>query len=99
VSLEFDDATPDQLQAQGILAAHGMHGVFFVNSGRIGLNGYMTLAQLQGLAADGNEIGGHTVSTLLPDVERAGADECERALVDSEPLATRTRLRRNRAER
>jgi hypothetical protein len=59
VSLEFDDATPDQPQAQGILAAHGRHGVFFVNSGRIGLNAYMTLAQLQGLAAErGNEIGG-----------------------------------------
>src|SRR5688572_27029616 len=64
VSLEFDDATADQYQLRSILSDRGMHGTFFVNSGRIGLPGYMTLAELQSLAADGHEIAGHTVSHL-----------------------------------
>ncbi len=62
VSLEFDDGVSDQLQAAPILEAHGMHGVFYVNSGRLGLSGYMTLGDVQNLAANGHEIGGHTVS-------------------------------------
>jgi peptidoglycan/xylan/chitin deacetylase (PgdA/CDA1 family) len=60
VSLTFDDGVDDQAAAAPILAAHGMHATFFVNSGRVGHTHYLTLAQLRGLAAGGNEIGGHT---------------------------------------
>ncbi len=73
VTLEFDDGGSDQLQAASILDAHGMHGVFFLNSGRLGLPGYMTVAEAQGLAADGHEIGGHTVSHA--DLPTLGLDE------------------------
>ena len=39
-----------------------MHGTFYLNSGRLGTNSYyMTWDQIADLAADGNEIGGHTV--------------------------------------
>jgi peptidoglycan/xylan/chitin deacetylase (PgdA/CDA1 family) len=60
VSLTFDDGVDDQATAAPILAAHGMHATFYVNSGRVGHTHYLTLAQLRGLAAAGNEIGGHT---------------------------------------
>jgi Big-like domain-containing protein/polysaccharide deacetylase len=62
VSLEFDDGTADQAPAQSLLSSHGVHGVFFINSGRIGTPGYLSLTQIHSIAADGNEIGGHTVS-------------------------------------
>lgn len=61
VSLEFDDTLAEQLSIRSILAEHEMHATFFVNSGRLGRPGYFTVAQLRELAADGHEIGGHTV--------------------------------------
>ncbi len=74
VSLQFDDQDADQYQAGQMLAGRGMRATFFVNSGRIGANGYMTLAQLRELAALGNEIGGHTVSHAdLPTLSSAEA--------------------------
>ena len=62
VSLTFDDGYDNHATAAGpILAAHGMVGTFFVPSGFVGTSGYMTWAQVSGLAAAGNEIGGHTI--------------------------------------
>ena len=85
VSLEFDDGTADQAQLGTMLQSAGMQATFFVNSGRIGTSGYMTLAQIQSLAGSygttgagaGNEIGGHTVNhTDLPTVPaQDAADE------------------------
>ncbi|HET8786641.1 MAG TPA: Ig-like domain-containing protein, partial [Candidatus Limnocylindrales bacterium] len=62
VSLTFDDGLATQYAARSALAAHGMHGTFYVNSGRLGTDDsyYMTWSQVHGLADDGNEIGGHT---------------------------------------
>jgi peptidoglycan/xylan/chitin deacetylase (PgdA/CDA1 family) len=60
VSLTFDDGDATQSAAATTLAAHGMKGTFFINSGLIGTTGHFTWGQLNGLAADGNEIGGHT---------------------------------------
>src|SRR4051812_35444152 len=63
VSLTFDDTLADQYAARALLAEHGMHATFYTISNRIGFDGNsMTLAQMQGLAADGNEIAGHTLS-------------------------------------
>jgi peptidoglycan/xylan/chitin deacetylase (PgdA/CDA1 family) len=76
VSLTFDDGTTDQYQVRSLLASHGMKGVFYVNSGRIGLPGYMTQQQLADIASDGNEIGGHTVSHA--DLPTLPADEQQR---------------------
>lgn len=62
VSLTFDDATTDHTLAASMLEARGMRGTFYVNSGRLGLPGYLTVSQLASLAAAGHEIAGHTVS-------------------------------------
>jgi peptidoglycan/xylan/chitin deacetylase (PgdA/CDA1 family) len=72
VSLTFDDGNADQYAVRSMLSAHGMKGTFFINSGRVGLSGFMTTQQLADIASDGNEIGGHTVThadlpTLDPD--------------------------------
>jgi peptidoglycan/xylan/chitin deacetylase (PgdA/CDA1 family) len=61
ISLTFDDTFADQFGAARLLSAHGMHGTFFVNSGRVNLPGYMTQGQLLTIQQDGHEIGGHTV--------------------------------------
>jgi peptidoglycan/xylan/chitin deacetylase (PgdA/CDA1 family) len=62
VTLQFDDGNADQYAALAVLAAHGLHATFYVNSGNIGTSGHLTWTQLDSLAAAGNEIGGHTIS-------------------------------------
>jgi peptidoglycan/xylan/chitin deacetylase (PgdA/CDA1 family) len=62
VSLTFDDGYASQYTAaRPLLASHGMHGTFFIPSKRIGSSTYMSWQQVTALAADGNEIGGHTL--------------------------------------
>ena len=66
VSLTFDDGQATQYQVKGPLAEHGMKGTFFVNSGDVCLSDCagawaMTWDQIAALAADGHEIGGHTL--------------------------------------
>ena len=67
MSLTFDDAQATQYQAKQVLADHDMHGTFFVNSDDVCVTDCagewnMTWDQLDALAADGNEIGGHTLA-------------------------------------
>ena len=76
VSIQFDDGDADQFQVRSMLAAHGMKATFYINSGRINASGYMTLAQIQALQADGNEIAGHTVTHA--DLPTLGSDEATR---------------------
>jgi Polysaccharide deacetylase/Bacterial Ig domain/Chitobiase/beta-hexosaminidase C-terminal domain len=75
VSLTFDDGSSDQNAASPILAQHAMHGTFYINSGNIdSSSSFMTWSQLSGLAADGNEIGGHTINHVdLTTVDSAEA--------------------------
>ena len=62
VSLTFDDGIATQYQARTWLASYGMHGTFFINSGKVGSSSYyMTWSQIHDIASGGNEIGGHTV--------------------------------------
>ena len=64
VTLGFDDGTVDQFtHGFPILAAHGMHATFFVNTGPIlaGDPAHMTWADLHTLFSAGNEIAGHTI--------------------------------------
>jgi peptidoglycan/xylan/chitin deacetylase (PgdA/CDA1 family) len=62
VSFTFDDGIATQTIAASSLAAHGMQGTFFINSGNVGSSSYfMTWSQVDALAAAGNEIAGHTV--------------------------------------
>ncbi len=64
VSLQFDDGSADQFQVNEVLAAHGLRATFYVNSGTIGTPGSLSWEQLATLAANGNEITGHTVDHL-----------------------------------
>jgi peptidoglycan/xylan/chitin deacetylase (PgdA/CDA1 family) len=64
VTLGFDDGTVDQFtNGFPILAAHGMHATFFVNTGPIlaGDPAHMTWADLHTMFSAGNEITGHTI--------------------------------------
>ena len=62
ISLTFDDAMDTQLDNAGpILKRHGLRGTFFVITGA--LNSWRRrLGDWQKLAAEGNEIGSHTVN-------------------------------------
>lgn len=62
VTMTFDDGRANSLAAVQLLNNHGMDGTFYINSALTGTTGYMTLAELQSMAAAGHEIGGHTVS-------------------------------------
>lgn len=64
VSITFDDARASQANAALLLEARGMRGTFYVNSGRLGLPGYLTLDQARRLQNAGHEVGGHTVSHI-----------------------------------
>jgi peptidoglycan/xylan/chitin deacetylase (PgdA/CDA1 family) len=56
----FDDGTADHyFTAAPLLERHGLHGVFFVNTARLGADGYLTLAQCQELQARGHAIESH----------------------------------------
>lgn len=62
VALTFDDTFADNYQVGDLAAARGLDVTFFVNSGRLGLAGYMTKEQVLALQQQGHEIGGHTIS-------------------------------------
>jgi peptidoglycan/xylan/chitin deacetylase (PgdA/CDA1 family) len=79
VSLTFDDGIKDQFtNARPLLRAHGMHGTFYIISGQSNLSGYMSQADISALAADGDEIGGHTVDH--PDLTTLSADDVKREI-------------------
>ncbi|MDQ0098480.1 hypothetical protein J2S96_002197, partial [Arthrobacter bambusae] len=62
VSLTFDDGNDDQLAAEQVLKSHGLHGTFFITTSWIDNPSWLTRANLNSIAADGNEIGGHTMT-------------------------------------
>src|SRR5207244_11652068 len=61
VSLTFDDSNADQMPAEQEMKSLGLHGTFYTVSGWVNQPSYLTLAQAQQVAADGNEIAGHTI--------------------------------------
>jgi Polysaccharide deacetylase len=73
VSLTFDDSNADQMPAEQQMKSLGLHGTFYTVSGWINQPSYQTLAQVQQIAADGNEIAGHTIQH--PDLPTLPADE------------------------
>jgi peptidoglycan/xylan/chitin deacetylase (PgdA/CDA1 family) len=75
VSLTFDDGTSDQFAVRPMLARHSVHATFFVNTNKIESGpDYLTWEQLSAIAADGNEIGGHTLDHFdLTEVDPAEA--------------------------
>lgn len=83
VSLTFDDGRTTQYSARTPLAAHGMHGTFFVNSGDVAATPggfYMTWAQIHDLGADGNEITGHSLTH--PHLTQLTTDELRHEICD-----------------
>jgi len=73
VTLTFDDGDADNYEIRSVLTENDLHATFYIVSGFIGMSGYMTQEQLQGLYEDGNEIGGHSLNhTNLMEVR--GAD-------------------------
>jgi peptidoglycan/xylan/chitin deacetylase (PgdA/CDA1 family) len=81
VSLTFDDGNANQMQAQPIMDQYGVKGTFYIISGVVGTPNYLTLGNLQTLAADGQEIAGHTVTH--PDLTTVTADEAVRQICNS----------------
>src|SRR5450631_2198723 len=74
VSFTFDNQWASQMTAATALKAHGMAGTFYTIAGWIGQPGFMTLANLNTLAANGDEIGGKTVNNAdLPTKSDAEA--------------------------
>ncbi|MGZ5398689.1 MAG: polysaccharide deacetylase family protein [Nocardioides sp.] len=72
VTFTFDDGFSTQVRAADVLASHAMAGTFYVNSGSLAWDGYMTPLQMRHLADDGHEIAGHALShvsltELTPD--------------------------------
>jgi Polysaccharide deacetylase len=83
VSIEFDDGSADQYTTRPLLASRNLHATFFINSGLLSAdNDRMTLRQVQGLASDGNEIGGHTVLHQHLLAAASGRDEAMREICD-----------------
>ena len=80
VSLTWDDGRANQASSVAIQNAHGMKATYYINSGDIGTSDYyLTKSGLDAIAADGNEIGGHTVNherlTAIP-LDAATAAVC-----------------------
>jgi peptidoglycan/xylan/chitin deacetylase (PgdA/CDA1 family) len=76
VSLTFDSGRSSQLLAEEMMKRNGLRGTFFVNSGFLGAPGFMGVENLHTLVADGNEIGGHTLT--LADLAAVVGDEAAR---------------------
>jgi peptidoglycan/xylan/chitin deacetylase (PgdA/CDA1 family) len=87
VSLTFDNGWGNQMTAAADMQAAGLTGTFYVPSGWIGLAGYMSLANLDTLKADGDEIGGKTVNNpdltaLTQSGTASGTAEAEREVCE-----------------
>jgi polysaccharide deacetylase len=63
VTIEWHDGNADQMEVLPILDSHGMHATFLVNTGPIlaGDPDKLTVADVQTIFADGNEVAGHTL--------------------------------------
>jgi peptidoglycan/xylan/chitin deacetylase (PgdA/CDA1 family) len=80
VTLSFDDAWDSQTLASSMLAADGLVGTFYVNSGFMGTAGHLTWAQLDAMNAAGNEVGGHTVDH--PDLTTLTSSNAQHEICD-----------------
>ena len=72
VTLTFDDGTDDHYAIARLLEKNDLRGVFYVNSGRLDTDDYLTTGQVRAMQRHGQEIGGHTVFHLrLSQQDRA----------------------------
>ena len=87
VTLTFDDGDADQMTAARVLHRYRLPATFYIITGAVGTPGYMTVPDLRQLAADGNEIGGHTVSHLR--LTALTTAEARRQVCDSRSILAR----------
>lgn len=74
ISLTFDDGWAEDVTAASLLAAYGMRGTFYVNTGTVDTDGHVSWAELAAMAAEGHEIGGHALTHVdLTTVDTAEA--------------------------
>jgi peptidoglycan/xylan/chitin deacetylase (PgdA/CDA1 family) len=64
LSLTFDDGLPEHYQVSTILQSYGMLGTFYINSGRLNVNGRISINQMLDMQTNNHEIAGHTVNHL-----------------------------------
>lgn len=76
VSLTFDSGTTEQLLLARTMDRYSLHGTYFINSGFVGKEGYMSRDNLLEMANAGHEIGGHTFT--LADLTSISVDEAKR---------------------
>jgi peptidoglycan/xylan/chitin deacetylase (PgdA/CDA1 family) len=80
VTLGFDDGTATQYEHRMLLSERGIPATFYVNTAKLGRPGYMTWDHVATLAAEGHEIGGHTLNHAhlagLPDAQQR-AEICD----------------------
>jgi len=92
VSLTFDDGQATQYLTKEPLRSHGMRGTFYINSEDVCLSSCsgsfdMTWAQIADIAADGNEIGGHTSNHIdLTDSKISSATKRQEVCGDRQNL-------------
>ena len=88
VTTSWDDDDRSGLKIAKLLRSKHLPGTFYVQSGRLKEGTHLTAPDLRGMAADGFEIGGHTVSHRLltdldlPDLVRE-VGECKQVLQDA----------------
>ena len=80
VTITFDDGRASNASGAQMLAAHGLAGTFYLNSGNIGKPGYLSLPDVDAIALSGSEIGGHTVNH--PDLSVLTSDEVHRQICE-----------------
>jgi peptidoglycan/xylan/chitin deacetylase (PgdA/CDA1 family) len=87
VSLTFDDGSASQYDTLDILSSHHMNATFYINTAMVNSSPYyMTWPQVAELAAEGNEIAGHTLhhvnlTAANPAKERSEVCDDRQALV------------------
>ena len=87
VTLTFDDGDADQVAAARMLHRYRLPATFYIITGAVGTPDYVTRPQLRQLAAEGNEIGGHTVSHLR--LTALSAAEARRQVCESRSILAR----------
>ena len=58
----FDDGTEGHYKAASLLESIGMRGIFFIVTGNLGREGYLSASQVSEMARAGHIIGSHTVT-------------------------------------
>ncbi len=80
ITIGLDDGLASQFQHRSLLDEHGFKATYFVNTNKVGTAGAMTWAQLQQVASEGNEVGGHTLDHI--NLTTVSTTEAQRQVCD-----------------